>query len=568
MQATAVPYREMRSTEPDLDALSVTYKELVRDLGDAPDAAARSEVIQRWETCRRQVVTWFCLAHLRFNQDTTNPDYRAERERADTLQPAFQDLELHLKEAVLGSPAREEFLATFQAQQAFDLWERDAASFDPALQDELVEEQRLASRYIELLGGARIEFEGRKQGVSGLSGFLSDAQRDRREAAYRALWGWFDAQRSSLDGIFDELVTLRTRIARALGRPSFVEVGYDRKRRVDYDRADVEGFRQQVLEQVVPLGRRLVEGQARTLGLERVMHWDEKVHRPAGAPSPRGDAEWMTGQAITMFDSMDRELADFYRLMVRNDLLDLETRDGKAVGGFCTWLPEFGVPFIFANFNGTPGDVRVFTHEMGHAFQRYSSRHMALSDYVGCTSESAEVHSMSLEFLSWPEMERFFGDDAEDFRHQHLVEQLLFLPYGVAVDHFQHRIYEEPDLSPADRHAVWKELEELYVPWRDSGDVPHASMGGYWQSQRHVYAYPFYYIDYTLAATCALQFWARSLTDRAGAMKAYTALCSKGGSMPFQQLVASAGLRSPFEPGCLSEVVGKAADWLATSGRV
>jgi M3 family oligoendopeptidase len=296
--------------------------------------------------------------------------------------------------------------------------------------------------------------------------------------------------------------------------------------------------------------------------VDTLRYWDEKLFGPGESPAPLGGHDWMIERAAEMFESMSPELAGFYDLMVQRNLTDLESRKGKAFGGFCTYLHAYKVPFIFANFNGTRGDVRVFTHEMGHAFQRRSSSELPLADYVGCTSESAEIHSMSLEFLAWPQMERFFGEGAEEFRRAHLLEQLLFLPYGVAIDHFQHEVYENPEATPAERHAMWKRLEAIYLPWRNYGDLPHASDGGFWQVQRHVYIYPFYYIDYTLAATCALQFWARSREDYDKAMADYIALCTRGGSLPFRQLTASAGLVSPFEVGCLDRVVEMARDYL------
>jgi M3 family oligoendopeptidase len=217
------------------------------------------------------------------------------------------------------------------------------------------------------------------------------------------------------------------------------------------------------------------------------------------------------------------------------------------------------MPFVYANFNGTKGDVEVFTHEIGHAFQNYSSRHQAPIDYIWPTMESCEIHSMSLEFLTWPQMDRFFGEeDAERFRKMHLADGLLFLPYGVAVDHFQHEVYSNPGASPAQRHEMWQEMERTYLPWRDWGDLAHPAMGGRWQLQRHIYGVPFYYIDYTLAQTCAMQFLTRAEVDRAGAMEAYVALCKRGGQAPFQQLARSAGLKSPFDEGCLAQVVSQA----------
>ena len=220
------------------------------------------------------------------------------------------------------------------------------------------------------------------------------------------------------------------------------------------------------------------------------------------------------------------------------------------------------MPFVFANFNGTGSDVEVLTHEIGHAFQGWSSGSQWPSDYHWPTYEAAEVHSMGLEHLTYPQMELFFGDDAERFRRTHLTDSLMFLPYGTAVDHFQHALYEQPGLSPAERKALWLEMERTYLPWRRWGDLEHPSRGGRWQLQSHVYTSPFYYIDYVLAQTCALQLWARAEEDRAGAMEAYVALCKRGGSAPFQELVRSAGLTSPFDEGCLERVVARAREAL------
>ncbi len=551
-------FADMAVDAPRLEELRQKFEHIARQLVEEESGERRAAAVREWDALRGEASTWFALAHLRFNQDTSDAAARAAREEADAFLPSYTDLELKVKAALLESPHRTQLEQQFAAGHAFDLWEHDAAAFHTDIVDDLVHEQQLIARYVELLGGARVSFDGKTCGVSELVGYQAHPKRDLRHAAAAALWGWFGENRAELDDIFDQLVALRSEMAKTLGRASFVEVGYDRKRRVDYGRKDVEAFRAQVLEDVVPLCKELAQRQAKALDIDSLRAWDEKVHRPQGAPIPRGDAAWMTARAQEMFDNIHPELADFYRLMVRNDLLDLESREGKAFGGFCTWFPKYGMPYVFANFNGTPGDARVFTHEIGHAFQRYKSRNNSLLDYVGCTSESAEVHSMSLEFLCWPEMERFFGEDADDFRSQHLAEQLMFLPYGVAVDHFQHRLYEEPQATPAERHAMWKELETLYVPWRNYGDLSHPKQGGYWQYQRHVYAYPFYYIDYTLAATCALQLWSRARADRQGALKAYVELCATGGAKPFRKLVDSVGLTSPFEPGCLAGVVSDA----------
>jgi M3 family oligoendopeptidase len=260
-----------------------------------------------------------------------------------------------------------------------------------------------------------------------------------------------------------------------------------------------------------------------------------------------------------MFDAMQPELGEFFRMMAAGGFLDLVNRPTKAGGGFCTSFPTYGTPFIFANFNGTKGDVEVFTHEMGHAFQGWQSRNTPVFDYLWPTLESCEIHSMSLEFLTWPHMDRFFGpEEAARFREIHLAESLLFLPYGVAVDHFQHLVYANPEASPEERRRLWLEIESLYLPWRDYGDLTYPAAGGRWQLQRHIYNSPFYYIDYTLAGCCALQFWAKARRDYTSALDAYIELCRRGGEAPFQELARSAGLVSPFAPGALRTVVDEA----------
>lgn len=329
-------------------------------------------------------------------------------------------------------------------------------------------------------------------------------------------------------------------------------------KRVDYSRADVEKFRAEVRQHVVPLAKELRNRQAAELGVDKLMFWDDAIHDVRGNPAPHGDHDWMMDRATEMFDAMSPALGSFFRLLRSSKLTDLKNRDGKSPGGFCTAFPTFGLPFIFANFNGSKHDVEVFTHEVGHAYQAYESRKQPLLDYLWPTYESCEIHSMGLEFLTWPHMEKFFEADADRFRRIHLIQALLFLPYGVAIDHFQHLVYERPDATPDERHGMWREMEAMYLPWRDYGDLPHVDRGGFWQFQRHIYLNPFYYIDYTLAQTCALQLWVQSQTNPAEVLGRYEKLCQRGGEAPFRELAKSVGVASPFEAGCLKSAVDQA----------
>lgn len=554
---TTTAFADLSAPTPDFDDVTRRHESLRSALESAADVDAACALVDDWDAVRREYETWSNLVDLRFNQDTKDEAIKAARTHRDELAPRWTELEVAMKRVLLGHPLRDAIAERIGAQ-AFSLWETDVLAFDPALRDDLVTEAKLEAEYTELLAGGELTVQGERVNLSTIRPFREHKDRDVRHEAEQVLWGWFGDNAEALDRIYDEMVRLRTKMAKQLGYDSFVELGYKRMLRIDYDRHDVERFREQVREHVVPLATELVRQQGERLGVEKMMAWDESIADPDGNPRPQGDHDWMIARATEMFDAMGDDLGGFFRRLSEGGYIDLKSRDGKAGGGFCTNFPAVGMPFIFANFDGTKGDVEVFTHEVGHAFQCYLSRHHRPLDYGWPTMEACEIHSMGLEFLTWPQMERFFGDDADRFRRIHLAEGLKFLPYGVAVDHFQHEVYDNPDATPAERKAMWRRMEQTYMPWRDWGDCAYGAAGGRWQLQRHIYLMPFYYIDYTLAQTCALQFLERARTDRASAMADYVALCRRGGEAPFQDLARGAGLESPFDDGCLAGVVNEA----------
>ena len=562
MHTTLPNFDSFKPETPSVDAVGSEYATITAAFNAAGDASGRVAAIQRWDALRIKLGTWQSVVHARFTQDTRNEDYKAAKDQESELSPKFLGPETEFKKMLLKSPHRAELETEFGAQ-AFRMWENDVITFDPKIEADLVAESKLVSKYTSLKSAAQIPFQGESYNLSRLAAFAMDADRATRQAASEAQWGWFASNAAELDAIYDELVTLRHAMSQKLGFKNYVEMAYRLRQRNDYDQAAVAKFRAQIRDDIVPLAHKLKQTQAKDLGIDQVMSWDEKVWDLQGSPRPKGDHDWMVARAQTMFDELGNGMGEFFALMNERGLLDLKARDGKAGGGYCTSITEWGLPFIFANFNGTSADVSVFTHEMGHAYQNYSSRHQRLSDYFWPSYDAAEVHSMSLEYLTWPWMDGFFGkDDADRFRRQDLQGKLAFLPYGVAVDHFQHLVYAEPQATAQRRREMWQEMERTYLPWRNYGGMLHAIQGGMWQAQSHIYSMPFYYIDYVLAETCAMQFWVRADNDRATAMKDYVALCSRGGEAPFQSLVRGAGLVSPFDEGCLTGVVDQAKRWL------
>ncbi len=554
-----ISYSQMTSPRPDETSLRATYGELFERFDAASSKDDRKNVLMDWDQERRHFQTWSALARLQFAQDTADESAKSEREYADELSAVVTELDVELKRRFLeaGRDVAEEI-----GDHAFELWTSDITAFQPEIREETVAESKRSADYTELISSADLEFRGESYNISGITKFLSDSDRQTRYEASKVVWSFFEENGAEIDTIYDDLVKLRHTKAKKLGFENFVGLGYREMQRVDYDAEDVERFRAQVRDEIVPLCTKLREEQAQRLGVDKLMQWDESVHDLSGNPKPEDDVDTVVKAGIEMFDQMDPELSSFFRMMVDRELLDLDTRKGKAGGGFCTSFSDYDVPFIFANFNGTKHDVEVVTHEIGHAFQCWSSRHQKPLDYLWPTLESCEIHSMSLEFLCWPHMELFFGDDADRFRRIHLIESLLFLPYGCAVDHFQHLVYANPDATPEERHGFWQEMEATYLPHRDWGDLAYPAKGARWQRQGHIFGAPFYYIDYVLAMTCALQYWDKMQSDMDGAMKSYVALCKRGGEAPFQELARAAGVISPFEDGCLSNVVARATEWL------
>ena len=357
---------------------------------------------------------------------------------------------------------------------------------------------------------------------------------------------------------------LRDAMGRKLDYDGFTQLGYYRMGRNCYTKEDVEKFRAAVVKYVVPVASSIYREQAARLGKSYPMNFaDNALMFRSGNPKPCGTPAEILAQGKHFYEELSPETGEFFNTMLDNELLDVLSTPGKRAGGYCTSLWDYQVPFIFANFNGTQHDVEVVTHEAGHAFAAWLNRERIPQSYIWPSLEACEVHSMSMEFFAWPWAEGFFGEDSRKFRYSHLAGALTFIPYGTMVDHFQHIVYEKPEMTPAERHAVWKELLGVYMPWVKLGDgIPFYGDGEGWQRQLHIYVNPFYYIDYCLAQTVSLQFWALLQKDKDNAWQHYMAYTKQGGSCVFTKLLENAGLESPFGEACLRGVCETAKAWL------
>jgi M3 family oligoendopeptidase len=556
---------QLITEKPTLASLQSAQSVCLNALDTAKCVAEKLVAIRHWDSHRKLVDTWASLVYVRFSQDTRDAQAKADRDYADALWPDLTELSVAVKQRLLADPDQPE-LARQLGHHLLDLWQLDVDAFNPAMKVAMEQEAKLCAQYTELCASASIPFKGETQNLSSLRAWLDDPDRDCRHEANQLYWGFYYEHRQAFDTIFDELTQLRHGMGLQLGFKQFTPLGYRRMQRLDYDAADVAQYRQQVLTDIVPLCQQIIAQRRERLKLDHVCFWDEGIADLAGNPIPPL-TEAMLPAAQQMFDLTHPALGQFFSMMTHTGLIDLDARPGKAGGGYCTFLASAGWPFIFCNSNGSMDDAVTLIHEIGHAFQAYNSQHVPISDLQWPTSESAEIHSMALEFLTFDSAHCLFGAEADRYQRIHLEKSLLFLPYGVAIDHFQHLVYENPQASAAERHQMWQWVEKLYMPWRDYGDLPGLADGSLWQQKQHIYNSPFYYIDYTLALCCALQFWVKSRRDAGAAMADYMALCTRGGTAPFGQLVKSAGLVSPFEAGALKSVAEqvKAALGLTTA---
>ncbi len=561
--ADAPTFSQMPYERPDLAAACAQVDELSRRMASAATLEEADAAFLEKDQLDRHVMTLETIAHIRHVVDTRDEFYDAEESFWSEAMPEVEAHNDAWRTALLDSPFCGQ-LAERYGRLVFDQLEQERRTFSPAIVEDMKRENALAQEYTKLIASAQIEFQGGTYTLSQLTPFKTDADDAVRLAAWKAEGGWYKEHQADLDRIYDELVHLRDRMGRALGHDGYTPLGYDRMGRLSYGREDVERFREAVRTYVVPLADRIYRAQAERCGVEYPLSFaDEALSFRSGNPRPSGTADDILEAGRGFYRELSPETGEFFDMMLDRGLMDVLSTEGKAGGGFMTEIPDYDVPFIFANFNGTQGDVEVVTHEAGHAFSYYmNTQRVPLSNAMP-SMEACEVHSMSMEFMAWPWAERFFGDDARKFRYSHLAAALTFIPYGTMVDHFQHEVYERPEMTPAERHATWKRLLGTYMPWmRLDGEIPFYSEGEGWQRQSHIYQTPFYYIDYCLAQTVSLEFWAMSQDDFANAWEHYMAYTRQGGSRAFTDLLAGAGMTSPFEGDCLRRICERASQWL------
>lgn len=561
-------FSEMPYVRPDMDKVKAELNACAEKIRTADSVEAQIAAFDEASELSKDLMTTGSIAYVRNTINTADKFYDAEREFFDQAGPELEESLQAINIALLDSPYRKELEAHY-GSLLFKNLEISRRSFKPELIPLMQEASKLEAQYQKLYAGLTVEFDGQTMPLPMLGKYKESPDRAVRRAAFEAEGKVFDANREELDEIYDKLVKNRNAQGRMLGYDNYIQLGYDRLGRNCYGAKELQEFRDQIATDLVPIIAEVKEAQRKRIGVDRLCIYDDKFRFSDGNAKPEGTAEEILAAGKAMYQDLSPETREFIEAMFDGGMFDVLSRDGKAPGGYCTSFPTYKMPFIFSNFNGTSDDVDVLTHEAGHAFAFYRAMHSDINPNLQePTIEACECHSMSMEFLTQDYHKNFFGKNTAKYELAHCEDSLDFIPYGCMIDEFQHRMYENENLTPEERNAVWEELEHKYRPWLDMDNLPFYGRYSHWQWKLHVYLHPLYYIDYCMAQTVAFQLWTLSLKDKEAAWKKYLAFVDAAGTKTFAELCHSAGLRVPYEQGTIKDIGAGIRDWLMANNNV
>lgn len=548
-------FKDMPYERIDFAKAKAELSEIMEKSKAAKSGEEQFEVHKMFYRLNDKIQTQVTLCSIRHTIDTTDEFYEKEQNYYDEQIPEYSNLCVEYQKILFYSPYRE-VLEGKIGQVAFKNMEIAMKSVSEEIIPLMQEENTLVTEYEKLLASAKIPWGEETLNLSLLTPYLKHKDAKIRREAQEKQNEFFLSIQDKLDELYDKLVKNRTLQAKKLGFETYTSLGYLRMQRNCYGREEIENLRRQVKEVWVPFAESIFEKRKERLGLSKLSYTDEVVYSPKGNPQPEGTPEEILQAGQQMYEELSPETKEFFDFMMDNELLDVFGRKTKAVGGYMTYIPDYKAPFIFANFNGTSSDVDVMTHECGHAFQGYLAAADPIREHADIGMETAEIHSMSMEFFTEPWYPLFFGKEtAQEYTDMHLEDAVIFVPYGCMVDEFQHIIYDNPNLTPKERKQVWKDLERDYKPHLFYDGLEFFENGCFWQKQHHIYSFPLYYIDYVIAQLCAFEYKIWMDKDRKAAWQSYLKLCRMSAAKFHTELLEEAGLETPFKNGVLAKIV-------------
>lgn len=560
-------FSDYKYERPDLNLINNKIISLVKKMEKCDNFEEFDKNIVEINKIRNHIESMKTLASLKYSINTQDAKIAEENRYWDENSPEYKKIDKIFYEAIVKSTFKREIEEKY-GKHFYKLVEFSLKEFSEEIVEELKVENKLCSEYTKLLASAKILYDGKYNNLSQMNKYMVSENRDERKKSSESFYKYFELIENEFDRVFDELVKVRDRMARKLGYKNFIELGYLRMKRTEYCEEDVIKFRNEVKEKWIPLVEEFNVQKKNRLGISDLKYYDDEVEYPGWNMEPVTDYEETLEAASRMYHELSKETGEFFDFMLENEFMDLETKESKGFGGYCTYIPEIKAPFIFSNFNRTFDDIDTLTHEAGHAFQLYMSREIDMPEINFPTLDCCEIHSMAMELLTWPWMKLFFKEDENKFKRTHMATIVKLIPYCMVVDEFQHIIYKNPNLTPKERREEWRKLEKIYTPWKNYDGIEFLEKGGWWFKQGHIFKNPFYYIDYALAEVCALQIWDDMEKDYDDVLERYVKICTNAGKRSFVETIKLGELKSPFEVGCLDGIIEKIYNWSIGQGCV
>ena len=538
----------------DIENLKTAYISAIEKIQKANSA---SEIVNARNALILESVkfdTAFNLAFIRWSQNVKDDFYLKEKEYYEDNSPLLNDVVTEYINALINSKFYNELEKIFP-KTLFPLLKNKLLTSSPKISSGQVEEAKLVSKYSNFLSSMLIEYNGEKIPLTLLKKYLTSIDREVRKSSYQAFGKRLKESREFLDDNFSSLVKIRDKMAKKLGFENYIPLGYAGMQRICYGKEELDNLKKNIKKYVVPTACKIKEITAKKLNIKGLKLYDYESVFSKREITPKNEGEKLLNDGLNVYLKMSEKTGEFFKFMLDADAVDYESRKDKWGGGYQTDLSYYNQPFILANFNGTSQDVDVLTHEAGHAYASYLMSKAGVDKEVGLPfMDIAETHSMTMEFLCWKYLEEIFGEDAKEYKLKHLSDSFCFLTYGVIVDEFQTKVYENPSLTPSQRNELWLSLEREYRPYLSSNGIEYFEEGTRWQYQMHIFENPFYYIDYVLAQITALSFLKLSIENYSLAFEKYNEFISLGADVDYLTALKKVGMKSPFDEQNLKEI--------------
>ena len=556
MSAGAWKFKELKFPRPDFEVFKSLYENAIERVEEAQQGDDILEILFEVDELSRRITDVLNATIVRHTIDTTDERYEQDHLWFEENRPLFEKCIMDFNDVITNSPFRS-YVEEKIGPMYFIKTDVKRKSFCEENIPLRQRENELMQEYEQLIGSCKEEVLGSPRSFGELQGMLSDNDREVRKAAFKSFSNFLHNNETRFEEIWSELITVRNQMGRNLGYDNYIPLAYLERLRLEYGEKEVDDFRQQIVDEIVPLCAKIYEFQAKALGLDELKVYDEKIIFADGNPKPAGDKDYMFNETVKMLRDMSPETDEFIGFMLDHELIDYDSRPEKAPREYATIFPARKAPFIFYHFDGSPTSLRSLHEGMGYAFAGYkAARRQHLEEYYASSSDIMEVHAMSMVYFANKYATEFFGDDAKKYVFFNLHNYITFIPFASAVDEFQHICYKNPDLTPKERTHIWRDLEKKYMPWRKyDEDDEFMEQGGYWYHKPHFFLYPFFYIEYAMATINALEMYQKYEERPSTAWKEFLELTDLGGSKSYLETLKLSNITPAFKEGAVANSI-------------